>query len=82
MAGTEVIMVLVAIIVALVIYKILKSVKSLIINTVLGLLIIVGGNIIFGLGISYSAVVILTCAIGGPVGALLVILLNQLNIFF
>jgi hypothetical protein len=82
MVGSEIILVLVAIIVALIIYKLLKTVKSLIVNTILGLAIIVGGNLIFSLGIEYSAVVILTCAIGGPIGALLVILLNQLGIFF
>ncbi|MBP2030600.1 hypothetical protein J2755_001548 [Methanohalophilus levihalophilus] len=81
MVGTEILLILVAIIVALIIWKILKTVKSMIINTILGLLIIFGGNIIFGLGISYSAVVILTCAIGGPIGAFLIILLDQIGIF-
>ncbi|APH38764.1 pro-sigmaK processing inhibitor BofA family protein [Methanohalophilus halophilus] len=82
MVGSEIILVLVALIVALLIYKVLKTVKGLIVNTILGLAIIVGANVIFGLGIAYSAVVILTCAIGGPIGALLVILLNHLGIFF
>ncbi|MDK2893001.1 pro-sigmaK processing inhibitor BofA family protein [Methanohalophilus sp.] len=81
MVGAEILLVLVAIIVALVIYKTLKTVKSLIVNTAVGLAIIFGGNIILGLGISYSAVVILTCAIGGPIGAFLIILLEYLGIF-
>jgi hypothetical protein len=46
------------------------------------LLVLVIANTVLGLGIAYSWVVILTCAIAGVVGAILVILLHYVGIFF
>ncbi|AEH61736.1 conserved hypothetical protein [Methanosalsum zhilinae DSM 4017] len=78
----EVTTIILAVLAALILYKLLKTVKSLVINAVLGLIVLVGANILFGLGIAYTWVVILICAIGGIFGALLIILLNLLGIAF
>ncbi|MBN1133861.1 MAG: pro-sigmaK processing inhibitor BofA family protein [Methanosarcinaceae archaeon] len=79
---TELIVFLVAIIAAILLYKILKTIKHMLINTVVGLVMLVVANVVFGLGIAYSWIVILTCAVAGSVGALLIILLHYLGIAF
>jgi len=78
----ELTVVLVAIIAALILYKILKTVKHMLINTVVGLVLLVVANVAFGMGIAYSWIVILTCALAGAIGALLIILLHYLGIAF
>ena len=82
MPVTELIVFLVAIIAAILLYKILKTIKHMLINTVVGLVMLVVANVVFGLGIAYSWIVILTCAVAGSVGALLIILLHYLGIAF
>ena len=65
------------------IYYLLKSVKHLIVNTVLGLVLLVVSNAVFHVGIDYTSIpVLLVCALGGIPGAILVILLHILNIAF
>jgi hypothetical protein len=54
----------------------------MVINTIAGLIVLVIANLVFGLEIAYSWVVILVCAIAGIVGALLIIVLNYLGIAF
>ena len=71
-----------AIIAALILYKLLKTVKKMIINTIVGLVILVVGNVVLGLGIAYSWIVILTCALSGAFGAILILLLKYLGIAF
>lgn len=72
-----------AIIAALILYKLLKTVKKMIINTVVGLVILVVGNFGFGLGIDITNwIVILTCAFSGAFGAILILLLKYLGIAF
>jgi len=71
-----------AIIAALILYKLLKTVKKMIINTIVGLVILVVGNIALDLGIAYSWIVILTCAFSGAFGAILILLLKYLGIAF
>jgi hypothetical protein len=63
-------------------YVLLKTIKHLIVNTVLGLALLVAGNLFLGLHIAYTWVVIAICAIGGIAGAVVVILLSQLKIAF
>lgn len=79
---TEIIIVLAAIVIAYLLYKVLKTVKNMVVNTIMGLLVLVIANTALGLEIAYSWVVILTCAIAGVVGAILVILLHYAGIFF
>ncbi len=82
MVASEIIVVLIAVIVALLLYKVLKTVKNMVINTIMGLVILVVANLALGLDIAYTWVVILTCALAGPVGAIFIILLHQLGLFF
>ncbi len=79
---TEIIMLVVAIIAAYVLYKVLKTVKNMVINTIMGLIVLVIGNIVLDLNIVYDWIVILICAIAGVVGAIMIILLSYLGIAF
>ncbi len=58
---------------------IIRSLKYFIVNAVMGLAVIFLANV-FGMNISYSWLNILICAIGGILGALIVIALNLLGI--
>jgi hypothetical protein len=58
---------------------ILRSITYFIVNAVMGLAIIFLANL-FGLGISYSLLTILICAIGGILGAVIVIVLSLLGV--
>jgi hypothetical protein len=80
--ATEIIIVLAAIVIAYLLYKVLKTVKNMVVNTIMGLLVLVIANTVLGLEIAYSWVVVLTCAIAGVVGAILVIVLHYAGIFF
>jgi len=79
---TEIIIVLAAIVIAYLLYKVLKTVKNMVVNAIMGLLVLVIANTALGLEIAYSWVVVLTCAIAGVFGAILVILLHYAGIFF
>ncbi len=80
--ATEIVIVLAAIVIAYLLYHVLKTVKNMVVNAIIGLLVLVIANIVLGLGIAYTWVVVLTCAIAGVVGAILVILLHYVGIFF
>jgi hypothetical protein len=53
-----------------------------VVNAVIGLLILFVANSVASLGIGYSWLVILTCAIGGTLGAVLIIVLHFMGITF
>jgi len=78
----EPIILFLAVLAVIAVYYVLKTAKYLIVNTILGLILLVGGNIVFKLGIDYSASVLLVCALGGIPGAVLVIILHVLNVAF
>ena len=61
-------------------FIILKSIKNFLVNAAVGLVILFLANAIAGLGIGYSLVVILICAIGGALGAILIIVLHFMGI--
>jgi len=71
-----------AIIAAIILYKVLKTVKHMLINTVVGIVLLVVANLVLGLDIAYSWVVIMICAIGGAFGAVLVIVCHYLGLAF
>ncbi len=73
---------LIAIIAAFILYKILKTVRRMLINTIVGIVILVIGNLVFDLEIAYGWIVILTCALSGAFGAIVIILLKSLGIAF
>ncbi|WP_342303860.1 pro-sigmaK processing inhibitor BofA family protein [Methanolobus sp. ZRKC5] len=79
---TEIVILIVAIVAAILLWKVLKTVKNMVINTIMGLIVLVVANLVFGLEIAYDWIVILVCAIAGIVGALLIIALSYLGIAF
>ena len=66
---------------ALAVYVLLKIVKPLIINAVLGLIVLLAAGFL-GFPIDISWVVVLVVAIGGIPGALLVLLLAYFGVLF
>jgi len=70
------------IVVVYLLFRVFKSVIYLIINSVLGLIILFVANLVLGLDIAYSWLVILICAIGGIIGAVIVIILQLLTGLF
>ena len=78
----EIIILLLAIVVAYVLYKVLKTATKMAINAVLGLVVLFIANAALGLNIAYDWLVILICAIAGIFGALLVIALNLTGLAF
>ncbi len=78
----EVLVLILAIVVAFLLYKALKTATSLAINAVLGVLVLMAAKLLFGLEIAITWVAVLICAIGGIFGALVIIVLNYLKIAF
>ncbi len=72
----ELLILFAVIVMVIVVYYLFKAAKYLIVNSILGLLIIFAANALFGLKIAYSWLNILICAIGGVIGAVIVIILN------
>ncbi len=78
----ELIVLFLAVLAVIAVYYVLKTAKLLIVNTILGLILLGASNIVFNMGIAYSATALLVCALGGIPGAVLVILLHVLKIAF
>jgi hypothetical protein len=78
----EILVLFLAIIIAFMLYKVLKTVTSLAINAVLGILVLMVAKLLLGLEIAITWVAVLICAIGGIFGALVIIVLNYLKIAF
>lgn len=77
------IIILVAVVLAVIAaYYILKTVKHLIVNAVLGLIILAISKFVLDIGIAITTIVVLICALGGVPGAILVILLHTMGIAF
>lgn len=81
-AVIEISTLILAIIIAVVLYVILKNGTQLAMNAVLGIIVLIAAKFLFGLEIAITLLTILICAIGGIFGALLIILLNYLGIAF
>ena len=79
---TEISVLILALIVAYVLYKLLKTATSLAVNAVLGVLIIIVAKFLLGLEIAITWIAVLVCAIGGIFGALVIIALNYLKLAF
>lgn len=78
----EILVLVLAIIVALVLYKALRTATSLAINAVLGILVLMVAKLLLGLQIAITWIAVLICAIGGIFGALVIIVLNYLKLAF
>ncbi|OFV67533.1 MAG: transcriptional regulator [Methanobacteriota archaeon] len=74
---TELFILLALLVMIIVVYHVFKAVKQIVVNSIMGLLVLLAANILFGLNITYSWIVLLICAIGGIIGAAIVILLHQ-----
>jgi SigmaK-factor processing regulatory protein BofA len=72
----------IAIIMAVVLYKILEKGTQLAMNAVLGILVLLAAKFLFGLKIAITLLTVLICAIGGVFGAFLIIILNYFRIAF
>ncbi|AAM03980.1 TPA: transcriptional regulator [Methanosarcina acetivorans] len=79
---TEISVLILAVVAAVVLYKILKTATSLAINAVLGILTLIVAKFLLGLEIAITWVAVLICAIGGIFGALVIIVLNYLKLAF
>lgn len=71
-----------AILIAVILYEILENGTQLAMNAVLGILVLLAAKFLFGIEIAITFLTILICAIGGIFGALLILLLNYLHIAF
>lgn len=78
----EISVLILAAVVAFVLYKMLKTATSLAINAVLGILALIVAKFLLGLEIAITWVAVLVCAIGGIFGALVIIVLNYLKLAF
>jgi hypothetical protein len=81
MVLTEIIVLGVAVLVAFLLYKLFKNLIHLVIHAIIGLAILYIAKFL-GLNIAISIWTILICAIGGSVGAAIVIILSYLKIAF
>jgi SigmaK-factor processing regulatory protein BofA len=73
---------IVAIIIAVVLYEILENGKLLAMNAVLGIIVLLAAKFLFGLKIVITLLTVIICAIGGIFGALLIVVLNFFRIAF
>jgi hypothetical protein len=78
----EITVLILAIIVAVLLYKILKTATGLAVNAVLGVVVLFAAKLLFGLNIAITLLAVLICAIGGIFGAFLIIILNYFGIAF
>ena len=81
MVLAEILVLVVALIVAFLLYKLLDNSIHLIIHAVIGLAILYIARF-FGLKVAISIWTILICALGGSIGAVIVIILSYLKIAF
>ncbi|MDY6818506.1 MAG: pro-sigmaK processing inhibitor BofA family protein [Halobacteriales archaeon] len=80
-AAPEIGFLAIVVIALFVIYRVVKAIKPLVINTVVGLLIL-GLASVVGFGVQITPVVMLIVAFGGIPAAIVVIALAQLGIVF
>jgi hypothetical protein len=81
MVFAELIILGIAVVVALLLFKIFASMLHLVIHAVIGLLILYIARAL-GLKVSISFFTILICAFGGAFGAIIVIILSYFKIAF
>ena len=79
----ELLILLAVIVMVYVLFRVVKNVIYLIINSILGLLTLFVANLVVpGLDITYTWLVILICGIGGIIGAVIIIILQLLTGMF
>jgi len=83
----ELIVLLLAIVIVIILYKIFKATTKLVINSILGIIMLFLTNYViglceFGFSIEINIITVLLCAIAGIPGLILVIILAYLNVPF
>lgn len=78
----EILTLILAVIIAVTLYQILKNGTQLAMNAVFGILVLIAAKYLLGLKIAITILTVLVCAIGGIFGAFLIIILNYLGIAF
>ena len=79
--GPELLLLAVVIAALFGVHRVIKTVKPLVVNAVVGLLVLLLANAV-GFGVAVTPVVVLVVALAGVPGAVLVILLAQLDLLF
>ena len=79
--GLEIALLAVVVLALVGVYKLIKNVKALAINAIVGLVVLVLADAL-GLGVAITPVIVLIVAFGGLPGAVLVLLLAHLNVMF
>lgn len=82
-----IVVLLLAIVIVIVLYKIFKATTKLVINSILGIIMLFLTNYVIGLcdlgfSIDINIITVLLCAIAGIPGLILVIILAYLNVSF
>ncbi|MFB6111523.1 MAG: pro-sigmaK processing inhibitor BofA family protein [Halobacteriaceae archaeon] len=80
--GLEVAVVVLALVLLFGAYRLIKAVKPFIVNAVLGLVVFLLAELLFGVSVAVTPIAILVVAIGGVPGAILVLLLAVLDVAF
>jgi hypothetical protein len=78
----EILVAILAVFIAITLYKIVKTVTHLVINVVMGALMIIAANFIFGANIAMTWIVAVVIALSGSIGALIIIALHFIGIGF
>lgn len=78
---TEIALLLLVLVLLFGAFRVMKTIKPLIVNAIVGVIILVVASFL-GVGVQITPIAILVCAIGGVPGAILVILLAYLDIAF
>ena len=69
-------------IVAIIAFKLLKTFTHLAIHAVIGAVILIAAKFLLGYQIAFSWLVIVVIALGGSVGAIIILILHALKIAF
>lgn len=80
--GLEIALVALVLILLLGTYTVVKAVKPLIINAIVGLIIFLLAEALFGVAVAVTPLALLIVALGGVPGAVLVLLLAVLEVAF
>lgn len=80
--GLEIAIVAVVLILLIGTYRVIKAIKPLIINAIVGLIVFLLAEIVFGVAVAVTPLALLIVALGGVPGAVLVLLLAFLDIAF
>jgi hypothetical protein len=79
--GLELALLAVVVLALVGVYKLIKNVKALAVNAVVGLVVLVLADVL-GFGVAITPVIVLIVAFGGFPGAVLVLILAHLDVMF